>query len=161
MMFGSHLVVAAAGFAVYLRAVAGEPSAWPVDLALVAGFVVVMIGAALPDIDHPESTVGRRVKWISYPIRFIFGHRGITHSAIAVAGMMWLAIAQDNLWISWLALGYLLHLVGDYLTDSGIPLMYPLSRTRYKFLITGSTNGASEPIIVSLVVIAAGFFVFS
>lgn len=160
MMFGSHLIVAASGFAVYLRTVAGEPSSWPVDVSLVAGFLVVMFGAALPDIDHPESTVGRRAKWLSHPIRLIFGHRGITHSAVAVAGMMWLAIAQNNVWLSWLALGYLLHLFGDYLTDSGIPLLYPFSRARHRFLITGSTNGASEPIIVSLIVIAAGFFVF-
>lgn len=161
MMFGSHLVVAASGFAVYLRLVAGEPSAWPVDWSVFAGFSLAMLGATLPDIDHPESTVGRRVKWLSYPIRMLFGHRGITHSLFAVAGMFWLAFVFGNVWLSWLALGYLLHLVGDYLTDSGIPLFYPLSRRRHHFLITGSTNGASEPLIVAMVVLGSGFFVFS
>lgn len=160
MMFGSHLTVAAAGFAVYLRAVAGEPTAWPLDLSLLAAFALVMLGAALPDIDHPESTVGRRVKWLSHPIRLVFGHRGITHSIVAVFGMMWLAFVYGNVWLSWLALGYLLHLVGDYLTDSGIPLLYPFSRARYKFLITGSTNGISEPLIVGAVLVCSAFFVF-
>lgn len=158
-MMPSHLIVAAAGFAVYLHVVTGGQLMQAVSLDVMAGFLVVMLGAILPDIDHPESTVGRRVKVISYPIRLIFGHRGITHSLFAVVLMMWLAVTVDNIWISWLALGYLLHLVGDYLTDSGIPLLYPLTRKRFRFLITGTTNGATEPLIVGLVLISTGVFI--
>lgn len=41
-----------------------------------------MFGSILPDIDHPTSTIGRLVPWISKPIERRFGHRAITHSAI-------------------------------------------------------------------------------
>jgi membrane-bound metal-dependent hydrolase YbcI (DUF457 family) len=34
----------------------------------------------LPDIDHPKSFLGQRLKWISKPIARAFGHRGFTHS---------------------------------------------------------------------------------
>ncbi len=160
MMFPSHLVVAAAGFAVYIHAVTDGQFQWQLSFELVAGFALVMLGAMLPDIDHPDSTVGKRVKWLSYPIRMVFGHRGITHSLFAVMAMLWCAYAANNIWLSWLALGYLLHLVGDYLTDSGIPLLYPISRKRYRFLITGTTNGLTEPIMVCAVVFGAAAYIF-
>ncbi|SUG55388.1 membrane protein [Salmonella enterica subsp. diarizonae] len=34
----------------------------------------------LPDIDHPKSFLGQRLKWVSKPIARAFGHRGFTHS---------------------------------------------------------------------------------
>jgi len=160
MMLPSHLVVAAAGFAVYVHTATGGQFQWHLSLELVLGFIVVMLGAMLPDIDHPDSTIGKRVKWLSYPIRMVFGHRGISHSLFAVSTMCWCAYAADNIWLSWLALGYLLHLVGDYLTDSGIPLLYPLSHKRYRFLITGTTNGLTEPVMVALVVLGAAAYMF-
>lgn len=160
MMLPSHLVVAAAGFAVYIHSVTDGQFQWQFSLELVAGFLVVMLGAMLPDIDHPDSTVGKRVKWLSYPIRVVFGHRGITHSLFAVAVMLWFSYAANSIWLSWLALGYLLHLVGDYLTDSGIPLLYPLSRKRYRFLITGTTNSMTEPVMVCLVVFGTVAYIF-
>lgn len=30
----------------------------------------------LPDIDHPKSFLGQRLKWVSKPIARAFGHRG-------------------------------------------------------------------------------------
>ena len=38
----------------------------------------------LPDIDHPKSLLGQRLKWISKPIARACGHRGFTHSLLAV-----------------------------------------------------------------------------
>jgi len=43
----------------------------------------------MPDIDHPQSAFGKRVLPLSIPIATVFGHRGITHSLLAVAGMSW------------------------------------------------------------------------
>ena len=39
-----------------------------------------MLGSVLPDIDHPTSTVGRLVPWISKPLERNYGHRAVTHS---------------------------------------------------------------------------------
>jgi len=46
-----------------------------------------VIGSYMPDIDHPKSAFGSRVLPLSLPISAIFGHRGITHSLIAVVGV--------------------------------------------------------------------------
>jgi inner membrane protein len=56
-------------------------------LLIMAGGI---IGSHLPDIDHPKSAFGSRVLPLSIPISTVFGHRGITHSLLAVAGMSWL-----------------------------------------------------------------------
>ncbi|CDL39947.1 Membrane-bound metal-dependent hydrolase YdjM, induced during SOS response [Citrobacter freundii] len=42
----------------------------------------------LPDIDHPKSLLGQRLKWISKPIARAFGHRGFTHSLLAVFALL-------------------------------------------------------------------------
>ena len=81
-------------------------------------FAAAGLGALLPDIDHPGSVVGRRLWFFSIPVSLLFGHRGITHSLIAVvvmsAAIVWQAGAQP--WVAALAIGYLTHLVGDWLS---------------------------------------------
>lgn len=93
----------------------------PIPMALVS------IGSLLPDIDHPKSKFGSAVPFISYPFSAIFGHRGITHSLLAVVGIaVALLVYGFNLWfVAPLAVGYLSHLVGDVFTNSGAPLLWP------------------------------------
>lgn len=116
-----------------------------------AGLGVAAAAALLPDIDHPQSTVGRRLPWLSRPISAVFGHRGLTHSLLALAavvcGLVWvhqagsgavdlrrfgLPIAPDATMtltlIQAAAIGYLSHLAGDALTPSGVPLFWPWRR---------------------------------
>jgi len=106
-------------------------------ILIVAGGI---IGSHLPDIDHPKSAFGSRVLPLSLPISAIFGHRGITHSLIAVVGMSW-AIWWALHYVHWqkgftvpvvagVAIGYLSHLLGDWLTNSGVPLLWP-SKKRF------------------------------
>jgi inner membrane protein len=103
------------------------------------------LGALLPDIDHPGSVVGRRLKLVSIPVSMIFGHRGITHSLIAVVAMSvavaWQIGAQP--WIAALAIGYLTHLVGDWLTPSGVPFLWP-NRRKFASPIGFKTNSMTE-----------------
>ena len=49
---------------------------------------VAVIGSLLPDVDHPKSWVGRRTRPVSTVIASMLGHRGVTHSAIAVAALV-------------------------------------------------------------------------
>lgn len=109
----------------------------PQTVLMVAGGV---LGSMLPDIDHPGSAFGRRVPFLSIPLSAVFGHRGITHSLIAVIGMsalIWYALHHLN-WhpgysvpfVVGLAVGYLSHLAGDWMTNSGVPLLWP-SRRRF------------------------------
>jgi inner membrane protein len=89
----------------------------------------------LPDIDHPKSLLGQRLRWLSQPIARAFGHRGFTHSLLAVAAGLWLfqinlpkssPIPPDVL--QGLTLGYLSHIVADMLTGAtavALPLALP------------------------------------
>ena len=49
------------------------------------GYVVAIALSTVMDIDTNHSFIGRRLPVLSHLIRFVFGHRGLTHSAIAVA----------------------------------------------------------------------------
>ena len=77
-----------------------------------------LLTCLLPDIDHPKSLLGQRLKWVSVPIARAFGHRGFTHSLLAV--LISLALFQINVPADWLVpadvlqgmvLGYLSHIV--------------------------------------------------
>lgn len=121
------------------------------QLILLAGGGVV--GAMLPDIDHPKSAFGRRILPVSTIISALFGHRGITHSLLAVilvAALSWLAFRH----LSWhpgysvpvvlgISAGYLSHLLGDWMTNSGIPFLWPIKR-RFVSPIRLFTGGPSE-----------------
>lgn len=153
MVFKNHLIVACAGFSIVGRLAYEHSfieSIWDAAFA----FGLVLIGASLPDVDYPDSTVGKRVKWLSWPIYVVFGHRGITHSALALLGFALGFYLTKEIAIAWLGIGWALHLVGDYVTDSGIPLMWP-SKKRHHFLLVASTSGVSETVMVALVIAAA------
>lgn len=88
----------------------------------------VVLGALLPDIDHPQSYLGRRLKILSVPIHRIFGHRGFTHSPLSLlilGGIMAVFWAKNPLLFAGILIGYFSHLLGDMLTPMGIPLLYP------------------------------------
>lgn len=156
MMIAGHLTVATAGFLVYVDVVTSGQ--WGLTLDVAIGWLLTMVGSLLPDLDHPDSTLGKRFKFISYPISALFGHRGITHSLIAVAGVSYAAYTFQSVVISWLAMGYLLHFVGDYLTPSGVPLFYPFSRN-YRGLITAKTGTVGETILAGSILVASVAYV--
>ncbi|MBW7984060.1 metal-dependent hydrolase [Enterobacillus tribolii] len=98
-----------------------------------------LLTCLLPDIDHPSSVLGQRLRWISAPIARAFGHRGFTHSLLAVFGGVFLL--QCQLPASWgippdvlhaMAIGYLSHLLADALTPAGVPLLWPV---RWRFCL--------------------------
>lgn len=81
----------------------------------------------LPDIDHPKSLLGQRLKWISKPIARACGHRGFTHSLLAVfAALTLFYLKVPDSWlipadaIQGMVLGYLSHILADMLTR-GVP----------------------------------------
>jgi inner membrane protein len=96
-----------------------------------ASLGLVVAGSLLPDIDHPRSWVGRRTRPVSSAIAAALGHRGITHSAIAIAGLAWLLSHVGYRWagIAALSVGYLSHLAADMLTPQGLRLLWPMRGT--------------------------------
>ncbi|MXP48962.1 metal-dependent hydrolase [Pantoea sp. Eser] len=106
-----------------------------------------LLTCLLPDIDHPKSLLGQRLRWLSHPIARAFGHRGFTHSLLAVAAGLWLfqlnlpaesPIPPDVL--QGLTLGYLSHIVADMLTPTGVPMLWPC-RWRFRLPILKSQKG--------------------
>lgn len=133
MQAGSHVIVGLAawsGAAALLGLPAGGPGA----------AVLAAAGALLPDIDHPRSWAGRRLRIISVPLSGIVGHRGVTHSLLAAAAC--LALLASHGWggqAAPLMIGYLSHLLADACTAGGVPLLWP-KRSHYglKLFRTGS-----------------------
>jgi inner membrane protein len=115
-----------------------------------------VLGSLLPDIDHPASALGRRVLPLSMMLAAIFGHRGITHSLVAVVAMS-LAAWYSLHGLDWhpgysvpfvlgLSVGYLSHLLTDWMTNTGVPLLWPMKR-RFAAPVTISTGSPMEYLI--------------
>jgi inner membrane protein len=112
-----------------LGLLAGSACASLAGLPSAAGGLLGVAGALLPDIDHPGSWIGRRVPFVSWPLALAFGHRGVTHSLLAVlaclAALPLAGVAPAALPV---ALGYLSHLLADYCTPAGVPFLWPSPR---------------------------------
>jgi inner membrane protein len=61
----------------------------------------------------------------------VLGHRGATHSLLAVAGCGWLLCGNGTpgVFVAPVLVGYLSHLAGDLLTPRGLRLAWPLKGT--------------------------------
>lgn len=112
---------------------------------------LVIAGSLLPDIDHPKSWLGRRTRPVSTTIAAAFGHRGITHSAIAIITMTLLLLhagyRRDG--VCALAVGYLSHLAADMLTPAGLRLAWPLRGTWA--IPVCRTDSAMESVVVTAI----------
>jgi inner membrane protein len=144
MMARSHVVIGAATW-IAAAPMLHLPSLDPIYLGL------AVAGSLLPDIDHPKSWVGRRTRPISTALAASLGHRGITHSAIAVVGLTLLLLhaGYQRAGVSALAVGYLSHLAADMLTPRGLRLTWPL-RTTWALPLC-RTDSPMEPVIVMLI----------
>lgn len=86
--------------------------------------MVAGISALLPDIDHTDSLLGRKIKPISWLINKLFGHRTITHSLDFAIGLCIVVLLSSSFgyWAWMFVLGYMTHLLLDSLTKTGIKL---------------------------------------
>lgn len=82
------------------------------------------ISALLPDIDHPDSQLGRKIKPVSWLINRLLGHRTITHNLDFASGLCIVVLLSSNFayWAWMFVLGYISHLLLDSLTRTGIKL---------------------------------------
>lgn len=133
MMGTSHIVIGVASWGL----VCGVT---PIDFTG-PGAALAALGSLLPDIDHPNSTISnwgprgvKPFKLIAYPVAAIFGHRGITHSLVAViacaSALTWFVLsrgmgAESAVIVSAIVTGYLSHVFADFATHSGVPWLWP------------------------------------
>lgn len=151
MLGRNHIISACSG---WILASPYLISNQPDTLITVSLTALVALGSLLPDIDHPESLLGRRVKFISIPLHFLQGDksllpwsedshsRGVTHSIWVLVACWWL-ISSPFPAIVALSFGFVAHLIGDALTPAGIRLFWPLSY-KLRSPITFSTGGFVE-----------------
>lgn len=140
----SHLIIASAS---YIGLMTIKPHYDPLlsanftlgmPLYPVAGFLLCLISSLLPDLDHPKSTLGSKLTFISYPTSAIFGHRGITHSFLMIAALVFFIkdiatssnvhLSITQYFILPFVVGYLSHLLADLCTPAGLPLLYPAKK---------------------------------
>lgn len=123
-------------------------------------YAAIALGSLLPDIDEPNSLLGKKTLGISNLIKSIFGHRGFTHSLsfIILLGISLpiFSLLSEDFWneipliaefsksfgsiiesqnIEYFGIGLLLgcifHLIGDMMTLSGVPLLLPFNTHNY------------------------------
>lgn len=92
----------------------------------------VLLGSLLPDVDEENSFIGRKVPAISFTINKIFGHRGLTHSLIALIILFSISTYTGSFILGGLTLGYFLHLFEDYFSDAGIMWLQPFTKKEFR-----------------------------
>ncbi len=118
MMYKSH--VAFGGAILVGLASAGLTQ---IDIFTVGCAVVFSL---LPDIDHPGSKLGRKLKPISLLLDKTVGHRTLTHSLLATAVVSALAYLFLPAYIALvISASYASHLVADIVTKQRIMLFWP------------------------------------
>lgn len=88
-------------------------------------YILIIFGALLPDIDEPNSYIGNKLLLVSYGLKIIgLKHRTITHWLISPILLAAFAYGLNDFYITAIlyaiAIGILLHDIGDMLTKGGI-----------------------------------------
>ena len=84
--------------------------------------VIAVIGGWAPDVDHRTSTLGL---WL--PFWLFFRHRGCTHSFLGLllsSGLLFFFV-HDPWAMMAFGVGYMSHLLLDWMTPMGVPLWWP------------------------------------
>ncbi|WP_163528395.1 metal-dependent hydrolase [Halobacillus ihumii] len=87
-------------------------------------------------------------------------HRKMTHSVLfifLIGGYCYLIdsfLAVPLNYFIGLLVGVCSHLLGDFITKKGIPLLYPFSKKHFRFIVTFTTGSSAEKMIVMALVVA-------
>lgn len=129
-----------------------------------AYLMIVSLSALAPDIDEPGSWVGRRLWFLSWPIKILgvffpaFKHRGVTHLFAVPLLISIIGYMIGNVWIIGVAIGWFAHTLGDLITAGGINgYFYPLFPEKRIRIMSKHlpiyTGGIIEHIIIMLLLI--------
>lgn len=127
--------------------------------------------ALLPDVDHPDSLIGRVFGPLSQYIQRRWGHRTITHSVFAILAVMlfllplslvfFYQVGKFPTWYAAASLAFASHVFIDLFNRSGVRLFAPFSNKEYiSFRTPGLrilVNSLQEYVLLFVIV----FFAFS
>lgn len=140
MLWRTHLF---AGATAGLLLTVSNPD--PKAVAVSAG--IAGVAALLPDIDSPESKLGRLIPILPTVLTVTVGHRGVLHSLVGALGISLAVSLLIKIWYASTFLeifplvlaGYITHLLLDSMTNSGCPWVYPIkTHIGIPLLSTGS-----------------------
>lgn len=127
---------------------------------IVLYYATAIFGSLLPDIDEPESYIGRRIPIFSNILSIFISHRGITHYLCIPLIMIIIAYFQEDMMLKvillGLSFGILAHDAGDMLTKGGIRgFFFPLFPTRTVGLMPKFmrfyTNSITEYFVIAII----------
>jgi inner membrane protein len=136
LIAGTHIAFAST---LYL----GGAALFEYDTSLI-GWALAAAASLLPDADLPTSRVGRALFWVSTRLERRFGHRTITHSFIAVAGVALVAsplLLANPIYFASVVGGYWSHLWIDMLNIRGADLLWP---SPIRLVMPGNRNWRVE-----------------
>lgn len=111
--------------------------------------LVVVMFSIFPDIDEKKSKIGKKYRWASTIINYIFGHRGFFHSIYIPLALYFIFYYINNeIGVAILA-GYFSHLFMDALTKNGIRPLYPIINKKINGFI--KTNSILEKILFLII----------
>lgn len=122
-----------------------------------------IIGSLFPDLDSFNSRLKRNILvWLlTLPLTF-FGHRTWSHSilfwVLVTLPIFFIPVQFTLFWLAF-SVGYASHIIGDFLTPMGVPLLYPFKR-KFRAPVTFRTGSFFE-IFVAFTPIIAFFAVFN
>lgn len=107
---------------------------------------VSSLGALVPDIDQPNSTVGRKLKLLSVSLNKVFGHRGLLHYPLfllLIIGILHFLYPYVNTQYQYIykilsigfSAGYISHIILDMFNSKGIKLLGPFIGFDFKIPI--------------------------
>lgn len=132
--------------------------------------VSATVGSLIPDIDHPNSKLGRRFKPISILINKAVGHRGFTHTLLALL-LLAFGLFMLNMYLpvhiqpyGWAVVigtvvGYASHLFLDALTPSGIPLFAPFMSKSVR--LAKLTTGKYDTLVSATMIFTTGLILYT
>ena len=88
--------------------------------------VAAAIGALLPDLDHPQSSMGRLFFFVSYPLNDRFGHRQLIHSFLIWTPLIFIGLVKSKI-ILWIGLGAWSHILIDCYNVTGVKALLPMT----------------------------------
>ncbi|MEA5083734.1 MAG: metal-dependent hydrolase [Lachnospiraceae bacterium] len=104
-----------------------------------------VIGGLLPDIDHPKSKFGRKIKPVSTIIFAMFGHRTFTHGLLFTAIIGCIVSVLNVSMGTGLMVGMISHIILDLINPNtnGVAFLYPFYKSRInltRVTVNKSTN---------------------
>ncbi|MDD3580724.1 MAG: metal-dependent hydrolase [Desulfobacca sp.] len=145
MLGRNHVIV---GLGLYLAADYALGTGGPRS-DLVNCLTAAALGSLTPDLDSPHSYLGRRLWPVSRTVSAWARHRGPTHSLLACLLVGLGVAAGSKMYPGWspyfiaFAIGYVSHLLADWCTTEGVPLLWPNNK-RFRSPLNFRTGGMVE-----------------